>query len=1152
MRELKDLQIKLNVQREDLETRDKEFTDNETVYTDALKEGLFTEQELENPDSTEDEVKAHLQAIEKSHGDFLKEVGRFEPMAESWQRFQRDHGKELTPATLQDEKDQLLEVLSQQQEEHQEQKSRQQAAEKKLTTERQTVAGELPRLEAQQEQLSRLENSFKTVSQQFPNEDIQGLTSRLEQKERQAREEASKLSAQRASEQRKLQELQKLEPDYQAFLKVFPDQKPEGLEDQLWQEKNELNQRITRQESEVQALQHLVADLQQFRQQFPEQQPAQWLEHAQKTYPQLLTERQQAQTFIADIQRQLDDLTTDPVSPNATEVKCSTALYEQDIEHQNLHQVVTALLNDDDSRKAQWLGQAHNLLFSPVLATERLAHQAADIFARMRLSVPVFTFESLQQAAKNPQASLLGAVIGHQSLAVKALLNPQFIQEWQQQLEKDLEENQKKLTKIVEQLQLFEPESDSIRLAKSAIQAIEQQAEQKLPDIQTALETYQQRFVLLNELLASENRKLIRSAVSFLGLGGEAAVQKFESSVGQLSLKHEEIKRQLNKLDEQLRGEQRRHLDYAEQFVNNGGSARLNELRQDIELRQIKRDQLIEQLDVVAHSLEQAEKQLAELSQRSTRVYSQGERELLSRLDDYLQEGGPEFMSKAETVRASLESQRQKALLRNSVKFDRIRSYLNARADKGGTAALKKQIAEIKSDLKKAAQEQEDKEKEINQIRNDQPRQLQVIHQIDETADRWLKQLAHFSEDMLAELPEPDLDLLEDMPLFQKAEQYSDSCRSDGVDIDEVIHFALTLSDQLEQENTKELSRELARQDKAHQELEDQFRETLNRILNQDQQLFNATEQVRLNSLADADQQAMNELTSMRATLKEQITTNRDRLTLLQESMSDYEDKLHERLSSIIMHSVDNLRILKKVVCESKGGNAYFVIKADIVSEDGIRNLVRSLLAEIEENQRQIRRRKAQNLSVGSEEKQIKDLQQNLRSQIYRQLFTNISIKMKHDAIRAHGNLFSINESMSEGQREAVSLMWLVKLSEFAIERELKSVPSQYRRKERKSSESVIILDGLFSKLSHKKLIEDSLESLRNTRGRFQMVGLIHNPNYENDPGIFPTYLVGNVIGGLQGQGGHVTVKDGRAVSPDMVGRGAGEASLFHLHVDEA
>ena len=63
----------------------------------------------------------------------------------------------------------------------------------------------------------------------------------------------------------------------------------------------------------------------------------------------------------------------------------------------------------------------------------------------------------------------------------------------------------------------------------------------------------------------------------------------------------------------------------------------------------------------------------------------------------------------------------------------------------------------------------------------------------------------------------------------------------------------------------------------------------------------------------------------------------------------------------------------------------------------------------------------------------------------------------------------ALNEDMSEGQREAVSLMWLVKLSEFAIERELKSSLASTVARERKSSESVIILDGLFSKLSHKK-----------------------------------------------------------------------------------
>jgi hypothetical protein len=190
-------------------------------------------------------------------------------------------------------------------------------------------------------------------------------------------------------------------------------------------------------------------------------------------------------------------------------------------------------------------------------------------------------------------------------------------------------------------------------------------------------------------------------------------------------------------------------------------------------------------------------------------------------------------------------------------------------------------------------------------------------------------------------------------------------------------------------------------------------------------------------------------------------------------------------------------------------------------------------------------------MSEGDSRRRDDDLVRQIRRRIYRGLFHEVSIRLKHDAIRPHGRLFSLNEDMSEGQREAVSLMWLVKLSEFAIERELRELPGHHKRRARASRESVILLDGLFSKLSHRRLIQDSLESLRNTRGRFQMIGLIHNPNYENDPAIFPTYLVGSVIGGVQGQGGHVMVRDGQVTAPEALGRAPGEASLFGIHVKE-
>lgn len=1151
--ELKEKQRKLEKNHDVLVNRDKEFTDNETVFTDALQEGLFTEEELETPDETEASVQTRLKAVKDSYRTFLENQGRFKGLADSWAKFQRDYckepGQEAIPAELIEEKDLQLEELNHQLQDLQGHCDRYQGEEKELNNQLQIIGQKLPGLESDYQQMGKLGNSFDYAQKYFPDEDISGLVSRLEQQQRQHREKQSQYRQQQTEAKSQLQELNSLLPQYHAFQEVYPDLQPEGLEGQLWQEKNALDQQLEQQERRVGELQILVSDHEEFNHLFPGVVPSEWLVKAVEAYPRLLTEQGDLHSRIGDIERQLDDLKTDPVSPGAVEVQCSQLLSEQNIKHWPLHKVIAELIADDDPRRSQWLAQAHNLLFAPVLDSLEQAMQAAELFVQNRQPVPVFTRESLQIAVSHNQP-LLGAVIGYESLAVRALLNPKFIEELRQQLQDKLTELQAQLGRVKRELELYHHDSDSVRLAKSAAEAVDQQADRELPEQLAALEQNQSRQQQLLKQLAPENCKLIHSAERFLKLGGSGCIDELGVALNHLESKLDDLGKQLSQLDSLLNGENRRKLDQAEQFLNGGGKERLAQLQGDIELQTIKRQQLTEQLARCEETVASYQSQIFQLKAQADAIYKPGEVELLSSLAKYLQDGGPEFMASAEVVQASLERQQEQAQARASLKFDRIRAYLSARRDEGGTKALKKQIADAKNQINRIRDEQDEKSAEINRIQDEQPQQLKAIHQIDETAERWLKQLSHFTEAMLAELPEPDLDQLVEMALFEKAEQYQQASQSDIIDRDQVCHSAMALGEQLELENIKELSRELERHEKEYSGDEKGFREVLARIQDNERQLFNATEQTRLTGLSEADEVALKELASMISTLAEQIDHSQRILEELQESMSGYEDKLHERLSSIIMHSVDNLKILKRVAKQSTGDNAYFVIQADIVTEEGIRHLVRSLLAEIEDNQRQVRTRKARNLPVGSEEKQRKELSQNLRGQIYRQLFTNISIRLKHDAIRPHGNLFSLNEDMSEGQREAVSLMWLVKLSEFAIERELKSVPSHYRRQERKSSESVIILDGLFSKLSHKKLIEDSLESLRNTRGRFQMVGLIHNPNYENDPGIFPTYLVGNVIGGLQGQGGHVTVKEGVLVNPASLGRGKGEASLFHLHVD--
>ena len=1143
--ELKDRRRTLEREWETLQSRDKAFTDNETVYTDALKEGLFSEQELEDPDATEKSVKQLHQAISDEYDRFLQAEGRFSAQTENWQQFVQEFGQQLTPADILQEKSQQTDQLGLLVAELQAQEEQLLARARQLDQQRQQIERQLPSLQRDSEQLVALKASFDQISQQFPDDSVDGLTQRLEQQQRTYRLEHDEYALQRSHWQERLASLQALQPEYQAFVRLFPDSQPQNLEDQLRHQQVTLMDTVRQQEDQVKEWQLLVADWLQFQQELPGNDPEQWLAMAKDTYPQRLTELEQVKSALSNIKRQLSDLESDPVSPGAVEVKVNALLEQLGLQPQPLFQVLNSLVPDHDNRKSHWLAQAHNLLFAPVLPTTAEAQTAASTLARQQLPVPVFTLERLEQWVSRGEAELLGAVSGCATLAVKSLLDPSFITEFKQQLANESEQCQQRLAELEQDIKRFAPDSTITLIAKSAARAVELSAQETLPVEEEVLYSQQQQLQQVQEQLSPDNRRLIRQAEQFLALGGEAAMVDYQESLGQLLLHTEQLATALAALDTQLSGQSRRLLDQAEQFVQRDGLSRLQQTNVELSQLEAQCELLAEQHEQCRAELERCQQQLR-LSQGQMRdVYQPGERERLHSLDGYLQEGGPEFMANAVQRKESLLAQKNTADRRVSLKFDRVRAYLSVRDDQQGSVRLKRQIATIKQQLSNIEKDQEVKQEQIEQLQLALPEQLKAIRQVDETAHLWLLQQAQCGSDLVPE--ELDRAKLESMALYQKAEDYIASVTDDTTGM---LPAAQALAEQLMLDNTREKQRELKRCEKFHDEQLERFRVVVHRLRETEQHLFNSTELVRLNRFDQADSQALADLGGMIATIGEQLARSRERQELLDASVEGSEQSLQERLASIILHCADNLKILKRVARQSSGDHAYFVIDADMVDEEGVRALVRSLLAEIAEHQKQIRRRKAQNLPVGSEEKQMKDLQKNLRSQIYRQLFTNIRIRLKHDSIRPHGNLFSLNEDMSEGQREALSLMWLVKLSEFAIERELRSATSQYRRKERKSGESVIILDGLFSKLSHRRLIEDSLESLRNTRGRFQMIGLIHNPNYENDPGIFPTYLVGNVIGGLQGQGGHVMVREGSKISAGSLGRSTGEASLFHLHVE--
>ena len=179
---------------------------------------------------------------------------------------------------------------------------------------------------------------------------------------------------------------------------------------------------------------------------------------AGEAYPLRLAERETVKSAISDIERQLSDLKTDPVSPGPVEVRCHRLLEQLGLRPQPLHLVIAELMSENDARKQQWLAQAHNLLFAPVLPSTADGDQAASEFARQQLPVPVFTLDALKQAVQQPESTLLGAAAGYQSLAVQSLLNPALMGELKQQLKMEAAQHHHRLNTLEQDIVLFAPE----------------------------------------------------------------------------------------------------------------------------------------------------------------------------------------------------------------------------------------------------------------------------------------------------------------------------------------------------------------------------------------------------------------------------------------------------------------------------------------------------------------------------------------------------------------------------------------------------------------------------------------------------------------------------------------------------------------------
>ncbi|MFP3850807.1 hypothetical protein SLW75_18465 [Pseudomonas sp. W5-01] len=148
-------------------------------------------------------------------------------------------------------------------------------------------------------------------------------------------------------------------------------------------------------------------------------------------------------------------------------------------------------------------------------------------------------------------------------------------------------------------------------------------------------------------------------------------------------------------------------------------------------------------------------------------------------------------------------------------------------------------------------------------------------------------------------------------------------------------------------------------------------------------------------------------------------------------------------------------------------------------------------------------------------ENQAKGLRADIRRNFYQKVIINPRINL---VLPAMSNIpLKMERGMaSSGQGIAITFLWILRLSKFIAEREIRrqTVSRAQQQRVRNRATNFVILDGAFSHLSSKELIDETLDGIQEIAGRFQLIVTGHDPAYQNDFKRFPTLVVARVMQG--------------------------------------
>jgi hypothetical protein len=892
----------------------------------------------------------------------------------------------------------------------------------------------------------------------------------------------------------------------QRFAELFPGESFPGLLERVKRELTEARERKARLTEKIANAEGPLGQLAAFRKAYPGEAPSAVSTRRARRRDELVQVCSTLETNLTDVRRRRSELERAQVAAGAVEHRI---LEVCGADARPVHHVIDVMKLPADRRRIA-LTHFSGLLFAPVLDSVEEADLVARLLSEEKLAAPVFVRSELEAFCRDgtiheTAGSAYTYILGARTRPVDCLLDPELVAREKRALEDEAARLKAELAAAQQErakLAVGHPES---RLIEDARRAEEQGLEAAVEAAQAEIALLEGALPRLEARASEESTAAIRGAERFASAGGE-------TRYAALVAEQEHIEQMLSGLADEMR-------------------------------------LALTAIDDAEQAVQAAEELYSSAAMRSGQVAG------LRDLSQFKRDGGPDFMKTAPSVAAKLRSLREHARQRTRFDFDLAQQRVNmadgeeARLD-AEVRAKSDEKRNLRAEIAQLNTRRDDARKAVDQWRPKSDK-------LEEVARRLIAQ-HHLAQGALADL-EVTIDSGGVVPDELRRAMNSWLRLTDALkdgQSEEVVERADELREDVEALDLRARSKDIraarATLEAARKALHGEIRKALD-----DQDLrFSSNERHRLESAHQQPALACELYRHLEEQWRQNSRVSEDAHATLLERRRE----LATTLKNMTIRLYGNYEAMRRILhwkTDSVSGKleeAGVQIKAVLHSEAETEALLNQIVENIEqeEHHRRTQIEAGQSDVIPSQDQHDTTLKERIRLRFYRGMFSEPEIRIRHPELRA-GEAYRLDDKISTGQQNAVMLLLLLKLADFAIDRDVRLYvkESRARRRARALAQKVVIIDGLFSNLSNRELIKESLKAMAKVRGNFQLIGLIHNPHYQNDPDIFPNHVVLARMKQSR-SGSYVYIHENKPVHPVEIGRMPGEVETVSLHVERA